>query len=441
MSFIEAQIDRVVGPTHHFGGLGVGNVASKMHAGQASNPQAAAFQGLDKMRLVAGLGVPQLILPPQPRPDFHLLTAFGYRGTPAEILQNVLDDDPSVLSAAASCSAMWTANAATVTPSCDSDQGTLMMTVANLSASLHRSIEATVTRKELGRLFNTGVEVRDALPGGASMRDEGAANHMRLSSPDGQFGVNVFVHGDGQPEPHLHWPRQTLATGKAIARGHGLKENDVFHLKQHPDAIDAGAFHNDVVAMSHQDLLIHHESAFAPESRSEMSRLQSRFQEVVERPLRVLSIASDELTLEDAINTYFFNSQVISTSNSGKTSWSILCPVQVQRHTGANQLIQRLCAEDVFDAVHFVDLGQSMDGGGGPACLRLRVPISKHKLVRLAESAFWTETLDSDLRDIISDRYPRKLQLADLADAEICQQALETQRLLSERLGHTANQL
>ena len=440
MSFIEAQIDRVVGPTHHFGGLGVGNVASQMHAGQASNPQAAAFQGLDKMRLVAGLGVPQLILPPQPRPDFHLLTALGYRGTPAEILRMVLEDDPSVLSAATSCSAMWTANAATVTPSCDSDQGTLMMTVANLSASLHRSIEATVTCKELGRLFNTGFEVRDALPGGASMRDEGAANHMRLSSPDGQVGVNVFVHGDGPPEPHVHWPRQTLATGKAIARCHGLKEHDVFHLKQNPEAIDAGAFHNDVVAMSHQDLLIHHESAFAPESRSEMSRLQSRFQEVVERPLRVLRIASDELTLEDAINTYFFNSQVISTSTSGKTTWSILCPVQVQRHTGANQLIQRLCAEDVFDAVHFVDLGQSMDGGGGPACLRLRVPIAQHELARLAESAFWNETLDSDLRDIISDRYPRRLQLADLADAEICQQALETQRLLSERMGHTAAQ-
>ena len=105
MSFIDAQIDRIVGPTHHFGGLGVGNVASQIHAGQVSNPQAAALQGLDKMRLVAGLGVPQLILPPQPRPDFHLLNAFGFTGTPEEILKSVLNDDPMILSAAASCSA------------------------------------------------------------------------------------------------------------------------------------------------------------------------------------------------------------------------------------------------------------------------------------------------------------------------------------------------
>ena len=51
MSALEVQIDRIVGPTHHFGGLGVGNLASQLNAGQASNPQAAALQGLDKMQL------------------------------------------------------------------------------------------------------------------------------------------------------------------------------------------------------------------------------------------------------------------------------------------------------------------------------------------------------------------------------------------------------
>ena len=66
---IEIQVDRLVGPTHHYGGLGVGNVASAQHAGQVSYPAAAAEQGLAKMRLVAALGAPQFILPPQPRPD------------------------------------------------------------------------------------------------------------------------------------------------------------------------------------------------------------------------------------------------------------------------------------------------------------------------------------------------------------------------------------
>ena len=436
MSALEVQIDRIVGPTHHFGGLGVGNLASQLNAGQASNPQAAALQGLDKMRLVASLGVPQLILPPQPRPDFHLLADLGYRGAPEETLKAVLESDPALLSAAASCSAMWTANAATVTPSCDSEHGMPVMTVANLNASLHRSIEAAATREELRALFRSGVRLHDALPGGAALRDEGAANHMRLAESTGKRGLHVFVHGDGKPAPRHHWPRQTLATGKAISRTHGLREADVFHVKQHPDAIDAGAFHNDVVAMSHHDLLIHHELAFAPESESQMLRLERRFAEISGKCLRVIRIHSEELTLTDAINTYFFNSQIVSSSNSGKPVWTILCPVQVQHHKQAHRLIQRLCADGVFQEAHFVDLGQSMDGGGGPACLRLRVPVTEHELGCICKSAWWTESLDSDLRDIINERYPHRLELTDLADAEFCYKALETQRLLSSRLGH-----
>lgn len=434
MTFVDAQIDRIVGPTHHFGGLGVGNVASQNHAGQISNPRAAALQGLDKMRLVAGLGVPQLILPPQPRPDFTLLKALGFSGSPAEMLKSALSEDPVILSAAASCSAMWTANAATVTPSCDTDAGCPVLTVANLSASLHRSIESTHTLKDIASLFRSGFDVRPALPGGAPMRDEGAANHMRLSGSDGKSGLNVFVYGDGPPEPQCHWPRQTKAAGQAIARSHGLQESDVFHFKQHPKAIDAGAFHNDVVAMSHQDLLIHHELAFAPESYQEIERLERRFENVIQKPLRILTITSNELKLDDAIKTYFFNSQIVTASQSGNTKWTILCPVQVQQNPVTHELVNRLCAEQIFHAVHFVDLGQSMDGGGGPACLRLRVPLSEQEFGHLATSALWTESRDSDLRAIIKERYPSELKIADLADIEICQKALETQEVIAQCL-------
>lgn len=435
MTLIDAQIDRIVGPTHHFGGLGVGNVASKLHAGEASNPRAAALQGLDKMCLVAGLGVPQFILAPQPRPDFSLLESLGFAGSPAEMLQSALSEDPVILSAASSCSAMWTANAATVTPSCDTALGSAVMTVANLNASLHRSIEAPHTRNDMASLFRNGFEVRSALLGGAAMRDEGAANHMRLSGAGGRPGFNVFVYGDGLPEPESNWPRQTRDACLAIARSHGLNEADVFHLKQHPKAIDAGAFHNDVVAMSHQDLLIHHEWAFSPDSAQEIERLQRRFENVVQRPLRVISISSNQLTLDDAIATYFFNSQIVTMSQAGKTTWTIICPVQVKQNPVTYALVQQLCNDQFFDAVHFVDLGQSMNGGGGPACLRLRVPMFEHELERLPESALWTETRDSDLRKIISENYPSELRLADLANVEICQKALKTQQIITQYLG------
>ncbi len=111
------------------------------------------------------------------------------------------------------------------------------------------------------------------------MRDEGAANHMRLGTGDERPGINIFVYGDGDPAPRINWPRQTRAAFEAIARRHGLPAENTFFLKQHPDAIDAGAFHNDVVAISHHDLLIHHERAFFEDAET-LKRLENRFREL-----------------------------------------------------------------------------------------------------------------------------------------------------------------
>ncbi|MGI9474563.1 MAG: N-succinylarginine dihydrolase, partial [Rubripirellula sp.] len=240
MSLIEAQIDRIVGPTHHFGGLGVGNVASQMHGGQESNPAAAALQGLDKMRRVFDLGVPQLLLPPMPRPDWTFLRSIGFSGSDAEVLSQAAEESPHMLSAAMSCSAMWTANAATVTPTADSPVERPTLTVANLSSSPHRSIEPSQAMRELETLLLPVCHVRPPILGGAAMRDEGAANHMRFANRDGNGGLHVFVYGDESPMPMLHWPRQTLASVEAIARGHRLPDTKVFFLKQNPAAIDAG---------------------------------------------------------------------------------------------------------------------------------------------------------------------------------------------------------
>src|SRR5215475_8689569 len=109
----EINFDGLVGPTHHYAGLSSGNLASEGHAGEVSNPRAAALQGLEKMRFVAGLGVGQAILPPQPRPDIGLLRRLGFEGTDGAVLARARRSAPELLSAASSASAMWVANAAT----------------------------------------------------------------------------------------------------------------------------------------------------------------------------------------------------------------------------------------------------------------------------------------------------------------------------------------
>lgn len=422
MAEIEIQIDRLVGPTHHFGGLGVGNVASMTHGGQVSNPAAAALQGLAKMRLVAELTDAQFVLPPQPRPDFGLLRGLGFSGSDDDVLKRALDQSPGLLSAACSTSAMWTANAATVTGH--------DVTVANLSSSLHRSIESRATAGELRKLLPDSFRVHDGLPGGHAMRDEGAANHMRLAVDNGDAAIDVFVYGDGAPDPVRYMPRQSQASFAAIARRHGLAARDFFLLKQSAVAIDAGAFHNDVVAISHGRMMIHHEFAFHQSDRM-MSRLEEQFIDVTGQPILRIEVAESELSIDDAVATYLFNSQVVKPVGA-ETSPILICPVDVSRHAAANAMVDRWIAAGHFADARYLDLAQSMSGGGGPACLRLRVPMSVQQVGQCNQLHRWTPELHRRCEEVVREYYPTSVTIRDLADEVFMRHAAEAQQRVEE---------
>ena len=413
MNLIEVQLDRLVGPTHHFGGLGVGNIASHRHAGQISHPRAAALQGLDKMKIVADLGIPQLILPPQRRPDVAFLRRAGFIGSEAELLKQAIESDAALASAALSSSAMWVANAATASAGIDNPFGHAMLTVSNLYASLHRAIEPKSTFEELRHCLPASLSILKHVTGGVEMRDEGAANHMRLGTGQNERGLHIFVYGDGAPSPKRRWPRQTRRACEAIARQHRLDPADTFFLKQHPDAIDAGAFHNDVVAASHHDLLLHHEIAFH-EAEATMVAMEQRFQKRFGRPLRRFVVGGKELSIEDAVSTYLFNSQIVSAPDQPPV---IICPSQVQHNSGARNIVESWSrGEGLFRDVRYVDLSQSMAGGGGPACLRLRVPMTEHEISQVPESKRWNSQLDQRLREVIQQTYPAEFRPTDMLD-------------------------
>ncbi|QDT03357.1 N-succinylarginine dihydrolase [Rubripirellula lacrimiformis] len=438
MSLVEVQIDRLVGPTHHFGGLGVGNLASKSHSGQVSNPAAAAIQGLEKMKLVASLGVPQWVLPPQQRPDWTLLRSLGFAGSDRDVLRDARDRSPELLSAASSSSAMWTANAATVTVGNDGDRWGTDVSIANLSSSLHRCIEWQQTEADLRAILPSSVRVHSPLMGGAAMRDEGAANHMRLGHVDAPEFVDVFVYGDQDPLPQNFMPRQTLASFQAIDRRHqwDRPQRSAGHavfLKQHPRAIDAGAFHNDVVAISHHDLMIHHQFAFA-DNDAAMELLDRRCVEVTGRPVVRVQVADDQLTMDEAIATYLFNSQVVSVGADDAPP-VMICPVQVDRSAAARGLVDRWQSEGLISRVQFVDLGQSMAGGGGPACLRLRVPMQPEDVDAMSPASRWTPELHDRLCQIIHDGYPKAVSWDELASIDFVNAAKRVRDQVAESLG------
>ena len=265
----EINFDGIPGPTHNYAGLAHGNLAAERHAQQVANPREAALQGLAKMRALAARGFPQAVLPPHERPFLPALRALGFAGSDAEVLARAAREAPRMLAACSSAAAMWVANAATVSPSADTADGRVHFTPANLVSHFHRAIEAATTTRVLRAIFADARKfvVHDPLPAAPQLGDEGAANHTRFAGSDGTPGVELFVYGRAAYDaavggPRQYPARQTREACEAIARRHGLDPARTVFAQQHPDAIDAGVFHNDVIAVGHDAVLFCHEQAW-----------------------------------------------------------------------------------------------------------------------------------------------------------------------------------
>ncbi len=423
----EVQFDGLVGGTHNYGGLSAGNVASTAHGGKESNPRGAALQGLDKMKFVRDLGVLQGVFPPHQRPHLPTLRALGLRGSDEEMIAAAASGDAQLLRLASSASAMWTANAATVTPSCDAADGKTHFTPANLSEMFHRSIEAPVTTRLLRTIFaGDGFVVHDPLPPN-QFADEGAANHTRLSTSKG--AVHLFAWGRaafGKRAKPKHYPaRQTLEASEAIARRHLVPAEMARFPQQHPGGIDAGGFHTDVLAVGNERFLMLHELAFLGKNG-----LVDDLKKALGDELSVMAVSDAELPAKSAIAAYPFNSQVLSVGDSGEMC--IVAPEDVKEDPHAHAFLEKVAASGgPVKKVHYLDVRQSMHNGGGPACLRLRVPLSEAERSQVQSGArvFLDEALERDLRTWVEKHYRDKLVSDDLRDPKL---ARETMTALDE---------
>lgn len=353
MALREINFDGIVGPSHNYAGLSLGNLASTRNAGQLSHPRAAALQGLDKMRTNLALGLAQGLLVPHPRPNHRWLEALG---------TSIAEAKPALAANAMSASAMWAANAATVSPAPDTADGRCHLTVANLRTMAHRSHEWPATLAQLRIAFADERSFAVHPPVPPAFGDEGAANHMRLAPAHGERGIELFVYGvSGGAFP----ARQHLEASKAIARLHKLDPERTLFVEQSEQAIAGGAFHNDVVAVANELVLLTHEQAFQDRGK------------VVERCERLLpdfelvEVPASEVPLSDAISSYLFNAQLVTPPDGEMT---LVVPTEARDTPSVWNWLQRhLAGNGPIRRVEVVDVRESMANGGGPACLRLRV--------------------------------------------------------------------
>jgi succinylarginine dihydrolase len=427
-TIVEVNFDGIPGPTHNYSGLAEGNLAETRHAGETANPREAALQGLAKMHALAQRGVPQAVLPPHERPHVPALRTLGFGGSDAQVVARAAAHAPRLLAACSSASAMWTANAATVSASADTADGRVHFTPANLVTHFHRTLEAPTTTRVLRAIFADTVRfaVHEPLPAAPHFGDEGAANHTRLAGSDGR-GLDVFVYGRAAfgaaaPGPVRFPARQTREACEAVARRHGLEHARTHFVQQSAVAIDAGVFHNDVIAVGAGPVLFCHERAFAAQDL-----VLTALSRDVGPAFAPIVVAESDVPLNAAVSTYLFNSQLLE---RGDGRYALIAPAEVREHPAVSDYLDRLLASGgpIADVAIF-DLRQSMRNGGGPACLRLRVPLTKGERAAVGARVFLDGKLHDEIEAWIRRHYRDRLAPEDLADPALLD---ESRRALDE---------
>lgn len=414
----EINFDGIVGPSHNFSGLSLGNLAATNSAGRASHPREAALQGLAKMRANLELGLTQALFLPHRRPDDAWLRSLGTR----------VDEASAGLRAnALSASPMWAANAATVSPSPDTADGRCHLTVANLLTMPHRSHEwpGTLAQLKLAFADERHFAVHEPIP--VPFGDEGAANHMRLSPAHGEAGVEIFVYG----EQGGRFPaRQHREASAAVARIHRLDPGRTLLAEQSPEAIAAGAFHNDVVAVANEYVLFAHEKAFA-----ESDRLYSSLRTLVPEA-QIIEVPAAAISLADAISSYLFNAQLVTLPTGGM---ALILPMEAKRNQRAWTWLSDLVAKNgpIRELVP-VDVRESMSNGGGPACLRLRVVADPSTI----DPRFVADHTAVDLCEaVVARTWPEQIDPNDLSSPALWRQCVSARDELLATLGFSRDEL
>jgi len=408
----EINFDGIVGPSHNYAGLSLGNLASAKNAGKVARPRAAALQGLAKMRANLERGLAQGFFLPQRRPDEGWLRQLGtdMAAASAPLRANAL-----------SASSMWAANAATVSPDPDTADGRCHLTVANLVTMPHRSHEWRETLAQLQIAFANEAHFAVHPPVPAPFGDEGAANHMRLCAGHDRPGIEVFVYGEsGGPFP----ARQHREASAAVARLHGLAPERTVLALQSEAAIAAGAFHNDVVAVANERVLFTHEQAFA-DREGLYAKLRVKLPEI-----EIVEVPASAVSLADAISSYLFNAQLVTLPSD---EMALVLPGEARETPAVWQWLEAHVAGNGPIRHLFVhDLRESMANGGGPACLRLRVVADP---ATVDPRFIATPEKLSAIEALVARLWPEQLAVEDLASPALWQELVTARAALCRELG------
>jgi succinylarginine dihydrolase len=163
------------------------------------------------------------------------------------------------------------------------------------------------------------------------------------------------------------------------------------------------------MAVGNEALLLLHESAFV-EPRALLEELRQRLGD----GFRFVLATEDQFPSREAVESYAFNSQLITLPN-GKMA--IVAPRESEQCDAARRFMDRVVAEDnPVGEIFYIDVNASMRNGGGPACLRLRVVLTDAERACIRCRVILDDPLYDALTAWVERHYRDRLTLDDLAD-------------------------
>ncbi len=177
-----------------------------------------------------------------------------------------------------------------------------------------------------------------------------------------------------------------------------------------------------MIAVGSGSLLLCHEQAYVDQAHVLDALAQS-----IGDSFEAIVVPDAALTVDDAVSTYLFNSQLLPRADG---RFMLVAPADIRDNPRVSAYVDALIASGgpIAEVLTF-DLRQSMRNGGGPACIRLRVPLTAEERAAVSARVFVDDALADELEAWIRRNYRDRLSPADLADPSLLD---ESRRALDE---------
>ena len=114
----------------------------------------------------------------------------------------------------------------------------------------------------------------------------------------------------------------------------------------------------------------------------------------------------------------------------------LLAPQECQTSESVQSFFSKLLEDknQPIRKIIYQDLQESMQNGGGPACLRLRIVLNKNELAEMHQPVLLTDSLYQKLVQWVEKHYRDHLTPDDLADPQLLQEGRQALDELSQIL-------